>query len=229
MGGRLFPAPAISNGCGSSCVTYRKHASYLINLARPMALCDPLTISHRDRFTISNELYYHSKLLIYGFLFWLSFLCLPIGAGSHNAVFAQQAAAPAAALEKLEIITSRGTHVFAVEVMRSEEERERGLMFRESLPEDQGMLFDFKTERVVMMWMKNTYLPLDMIFMSRAGKVVAIAKDALPLSEKIISSGVPASAVLEVNAGTAERIGLRTGDFVRHPIFGGRGNRKQPP
>jgi len=167
--------------------------------------------------------------LIYGFLFWLSFLSLPIGTGSYNAVLAQQAGAPAAALEKLEITTSRGTHALAVEVMRTEEERERGLMFRESLAEDRGMLFDFKTERVVMMWMKNTYLPLDMIFMSRAGKVVAIAKNAAPLSEKIISSGVPASAVLEVNAGTAQRIGLRIGDFVRHPVFSGHGNRTRPP
>ncbi len=194
-----------------------------------MTSSDCLSISQRSQITINKKLYYHAKLLICGFLFWLNFLSLPIGAGSHNAVFAQQALAPAATLEKLEMTTSRGTHGFAVEVMRTEEERERGLMFRESLPEDRGMLFDFKTERIVMMWMKNTYLPLDMIFISPAGKVVAIAKDAAPLSEKIISSGVPASAVLEVNAGTAANIGLRIGDFIRHPVFSGHGNSTQPP
>jgi uncharacterized protein len=193
-----------------------------------MTLCDCLTISRRSQITISKKLYYRTKLLIYSFLFWLSFLGLPNVAGSHNAVCAQQALAPAAALEQLEIASSRGTHAFSVEVTRTEEERERGLMFREFLPQDRGMLFDFKTERIVMMWMKNTYLPLDMIFISPAGKVVAIAKDAAPLSEKIISSGVPASAVLEVNAGTAARIGLRIGDFVRHPVFSGHGNGTRP-
>jgi uncharacterized protein len=122
-------------------------------------------------------------------------------------------------LEKLEIVTSSGTHEFWVEVMRSEPQRERGLMFRRFLPKDRGMLFDFAIERPVMMWMKNTYLPLDMIFIARSGKVVGIAENTAPLSEKIIPSGAPACGVLEVNAGTAGRIGLRIGDTVRHPIF----------
>jgi uncharacterized membrane protein (UPF0127 family) len=122
-------------------------------------------------------------------------------------------------LEKLEIITSRGTHEFSVEVMRSGPQRERGLMFRRYLPQDRGMLFDFGSERPVMMWMKNTYLPLDMIFIGRAGNVVGIAENAEPLSEKIIPSGAPAFGVLEVNAGTADRIGLKIGDSVSHPLF----------
>jgi uncharacterized membrane protein (UPF0127 family) len=122
-------------------------------------------------------------------------------------------------LEKLEIVTSSGRHEFSVEVMRSESQRERGLMFRRFLPQDRGMLFDFAAERPVMMWMKNTYLPLDMIFISPSGKVVGIAANTVPLSEKIIPSGAPAYGVLEVNAGTAARIGLQIGDIVRHPIF----------
>jgi uncharacterized membrane protein (UPF0127 family) len=122
-------------------------------------------------------------------------------------------------LERLEIITATGTHEFSVEVMRSGPQRERGLMFRRFLPQERGMLFDFATERPVMMWMKNTYLPLDMIFISRAGKVVGLAENTEPLSEKIIPSGAPAYGVVEVNAGTAARIGLRIGDSVRHPLF----------
>ena len=122
-------------------------------------------------------------------------------------------------LERLEIVTASGTHEFSVEVMRGGPQRERGLMFRRFLPQERGMLFDFATEKPVTMWMKNTYLPLDMIFIGRSGKVVGLAENTEPLSEKIIPSGVPAYGVLEVNAGTAARIGLRIGDSVRHPLF----------
>lgn len=124
------------------------------------------------------------------------------------------------ALEPLEIVTAQGAATFKVEVMRTEGDRARGLMFRRYMPEDRGMLFDFEIEQPVMMWMKNTYLPLDMVFISRAGKVVNIARDAEPMSETIIPSGAPAYAVLELNAGAAARIGLKPGDQVRHPIFG---------
>jgi uncharacterized membrane protein (UPF0127 family) len=123
-------------------------------------------------------------------------------------------------LEKLEITTSSGSHSFSVEVMRTPAELERGLMFRRFLPADRGMLFDFKTEKTVMMWMKNTYLPLDMIFISKAGRVVAFAENAEPLSETIIPSGKPTFSVLEVNAGVAAKIDLKVGDEVHHPLFG---------
>jgi uncharacterized membrane protein (UPF0127 family) len=122
-------------------------------------------------------------------------------------------------LEPLTVETSSGTHPFLVEVMRTGPQRERGLMFRRYLPEDRGMLFEFQTEQPLMMWMKDTYLSLDMIFISRSGKIVKIAQNTEPLSERIISSGSPAAAVLEVKAGTAKRIGLGIGDKVRHPIF----------
>ncbi|HEY8032446.1 MAG TPA: DUF192 domain-containing protein [Methylocella sp.] len=139
--------------------------------------------------------------------------------GASPAALAIDAPPPQGNLERLQIVTASGTHEFSVEVMRSEPQRERGLMFRRFLPQDRGMLFDFGTERPVMMWMKNTYLPLDMIFISRAGKVSGLAENTEPLSEKIIPSGAPAYGVLEVNAGTAARIGLRIGDDVRHPLF----------
>ena len=125
----------------------------------------------------------------------------------------------AAGLEKLEIDTASGPHVFQVEVMRSEQEREKGLMFRRFLPKERGMLFDFAVEQPVMMWMKNTYIPLDMVFMSHDGHVVGIARNAEPLSERIIPSGAPAAGVLELNGGEAETIGLKVGDVVRHPLF----------
>jgi len=153
-------------------------------------------------------------------LLGLVFSASPIDPSAWRAVCAEATRGPRLNLEKLEIVTSSGTHAFSVEVMRSEPERERGLMFRRFLAKDRGMLFAFETERPLMMWMKNTYLPLDMIFVGRSGKVVAVAENAVPLSEKIISSGVPAFAVLEANAGTVARIGLRIGDNVRHPVFG---------
>jgi len=122
--------------------------------------------------------------------------------------------------DPLEIVTARGRHVVAVEVMRTDEERARGLMFRRFMPADRGMLFDFKTEQPVLMWMKNTYIPLDMIFISRNGTVTSVAANTEPMSERTISSGPPAFAVLEVNAGVAAKIGLKPGDRVVHGLFG---------
>ena len=141
--------------------------------------------------------------------------------GLTGAARAQNAAQtqPATTTEPLEIVTASGRHLFAIEVMRTDAERSRGLMFRRFMPADRGMLFDFKTEQPVMMWMKNTYIPLDMIFMSRNGTVTHVAADTEPMSERTISSGPPAFAVLEVNAGVAAKIGLKPGDRVVHPMF----------
>ena len=134
-------------------------------------------------------------------------------------MLASSAASADAGLEKLEIDTASGPHVLQVEVMRSDEERERGLMFRRFLPRERGMLFDFHVEQPIMMWMKNTYVPLDMVFISTKGRVVGISRDAEPLSETIIPSGAPAVGVLEVNAGEASAIGLKVGDTVHHAMF----------
>lgn len=124
----------------------------------------------------------------------------------------------AAPLEPLDITTSSGVRRFEVEVMRNDAERARGLMFRRDLAPDRGMLFDFEREDRIMMWMKNTYLPLDMIFFGKDGRVVSIARDTEPLSERIISSGEPATTVLEVNAGTAARLGIARGDKLVYPV-----------
>jgi uncharacterized membrane protein (UPF0127 family) len=147
-------------------------------------------------------------------------LCAALLFYENSAGLAEDARTPPqGGLEKLEIVTASGTHEFSVEIMRSGPQRERGLMFRRYLPQDRGMLFVFEVERPIMMWMKNTYLPLDMIFIDSVGKVVGLAEHAEPLSTKIIPSGAPASGVLEVNAGTAARIGLKIGDSLRHPLF----------
>jgi len=133
--------------------------------------------------------------------------------------FVPPALAQEATLEPLEIATSTGPHFFSVEVMRTDEQRARGLMNRRFMAQDRGMLFDFKREEPVAMWMKNTYLSLDMVFIDKSGKVVNIAENTEPLSERIIPSAGPVLAVLELNAGTARRIGLKPGDRLRHSLF----------
>ncbi len=131
--------------------------------------------------------------------------------------FAACAARAASDLERLEFVTRSGVHAFSVEVMRTPAEHEKGLMFRRYLPDGRGMLFDFGRDEAVQMWMKNTYIPLDMVFIGRNGKVVSVAADTEPLSERIIPSGGPVTSVVELNAGVAAKIGLAVGDQVRLP------------
>lgn len=154
-----------------------------------------------------------------GVLWRVVSLCVALAFGALSSPALAQGAAPAGALESLTLVTSTGEHVFKVEVMRTDEQRARGLMFRRHMPADRGMLFDFKTEQRVMMWMRNTYIPLDMVFITKDGTVINVAEDTEPLSERTISSAAPAYSVLEVNAGTARRIGLKAGDQVKHDLF----------
>lgn len=130
--------------------------------------------------------------------------------------------ASAADVQSLEIITKAGVQVFSVEVMRSDEERAKGLMFRKELPEGRGMLFDFNPEQNVSMWMKNTLIPLDMIFIQSDGRILRIAENTKTESEAIIPSGGLVRGVLEVIAGTARKFGIKPGDRVGHPLFNGR-------
>jgi uncharacterized membrane protein (UPF0127 family) len=130
--------------------------------------------------------------------------------------------ATAAQVERLEIVTKSGVHVFDVELAITDDERAKGLMFRRTLPAGSGMLFDFKADQVVAMWMKNTYVSLDMIFIRSDGTIAHIAENTVPLSEAIVSSRYPVRGVLEVVAGTARRLGIRSGDKVGHRWFGGR-------
>lgn len=119
----------------------------------------------------------------------------------------------------LDIVTASGRHTFNVDVMRTDADRAKGLMFRQSMPQDYGMLFDFGADIPVSMWMKNTYIPLDMIFIFRDGTIHRIAQRTEPHSERTISSLTPVRAVLEVNAGVSEKLGLKSGDRIVHHMF----------
>jgi len=122
--------------------------------------------------------------------------------------------------EDLWIATDDGRHHFTVEVADTDQERALGLMFREEVPEGTGMLFDFGPPRDIAMWMKNTYVSLDMLFIDETGTIVRIAEETMPLSLEPIPSGAPVIAVLEVDAGTADELGIEVGDTVVHPLFG---------
>jgi len=128
-------------------------------------------------------------------------------------------AARAASVQPLEIATKSGVRVFSVEMATTEEEKTQGLMYRKELPDGKGMLFDFSPEQQISMWMKNTYIPLDMIFIRADGRILRIAENTEPLSTKIISSGGLAKGVLEVIGGTAQKYGIQPGDRVAHPLF----------
>lgn len=140
------------------------------------------------------------------------------------ALFAYGAAladnAPLSKIEPLAVVTETGVTRFTVEIADTPETQERGLMFRQRLPEDRGMLFDFGVPRPVSMWMKNTLISLDMIFIRSDGTVAGIAKKTTPQSLDVLGVSEPVKAVLEVAGGTADRIGLKPGDTVYHRIFG---------
>ena len=144
-----------------------------------------------------------------------------LGAALAAVFVAASAGAPAVGegLQSLTIETSTGRHVFQVEVAADDASRERGLMDRRYMAADHGMLFEFDRDAPVAFWMKNTYIPLDMIFIASSGVVTHVAANAEPLSERIIPSGGPCVAVLELNGGTAASIGLKVGDKIRHPFF----------
>jgi uncharacterized protein len=133
---------------------------------------------------------------------------------------AVQSPASAAAQDTIEIVTSSGVHAFSVELATNAASRALGLMFRKSLPEGHGMLFDFGFDQPVAFWMHNTYISLDMIFIRGDGRIVRVAENTKPLSDRLIPSGGPVRAVLEVIAGTAREFDIVPGDRVESPIFG---------
>lgn len=128
---------------------------------------------------------------------------------------------PALALrrEPMTLVTAQGEKRITVEITESNEEKARGLMFRTSLPDDQGMLFFYDTPQDITMWMRNTYIPLDMVFIGADGVIHRIEVRTEPLSERIISSQGNVVACLELAGGASERLGLKAGDKVRHKLF----------
>jgi len=124
------------------------------------------------------------------------------------------------AVEPVEIITAGGErHVFSAYVADTQESRSRGLMYVTRLEPDRGMLFDFESPRAVHMWMKNTPLPLDMLFIDAQGLIARIEMRTRPFSTEIISSGSDVLAVLELNGGVTEKLGIAAGDRVIHRLF----------
>jgi uncharacterized membrane protein (UPF0127 family) len=128
------------------------------------------------------------------------------------------ASAAADTLEKrdLTIVTAAGPQRFVVELARSREQKQRGLMFRQDLAPDAGMLFVYASDGEIAMWMEDTLLPLDMIFFAADGRITKVAERTVPLSEATIGSDGPARGVLEVNGGTASRLGIKVGDRLSY-------------
>jgi uncharacterized membrane protein (UPF0127 family) len=129
---------------------------------------------------------------------------VPAGAGEAN---------------RLTVVTGSGRHQFEIEVAATSDTQARGLMYRRKLAPDAGVLFVYPATGPLSMWMKNTYLPLDMLFIDAAGHITHIVERTVPLSTRIIRSNGPARAVLEVNGGTVDRLGIAKGDRVVHPVF----------
>lgn len=132
-----------------------------------------------------------------------------------------QAVAFAASAGTIVLKTETGDHSFDIEVMTTDRERAHGLMYRRSLPERSGMLFLYDRPQGATMWMKNTFIPLDMVFIAPGGTVHRIERNAEPFSTDVISSEGAIIAVLELNAGEADRIALKRGDKVIYPGLGG--------
>ncbi len=124
-----------------------------------------------------------------------------------------------AKLEPVSIITEQSANLFIAEIADTPDLRARGLMFRHVLPGDRAMVFDFENPRPASMWMKNTYISLDMLFVREDGTIAAIAENTEPLSLQTISVNEPIKGVIELAAGTAKKLGIQRGDKVYHRIF----------
>jgi uncharacterized membrane protein (UPF0127 family) len=149
----------------------------------------------------------------------LALICTLTGA----AYFAQVARGgddPSAPTEKLVIVSPKGVkHTFDVEIAATPVDRQVGLMFREKMDPDHGMLFEMDNTDVVAFWMRNTLIPLDMVFIAPDGVVKTIHENAVPRSEEPLSSDVPVNGILELNGGRAKALGIAPGDKVVHPFF----------
>ncbi|WP_306222676.1 DUF192 domain-containing protein [Bosea beijingensis] len=149
----------------------------------------------------------------------LAALALALIALAPAGLQAQGQPAAAAGLESLIIVSGGTRHAFQVEVMRTPDQRAKGLMFRNYMPTDRGMLFDFAATEPVAMWMQNTYISLDMLFIRADGTIARIAERTEPLSTRTIPSGEPVLSVLEINGGVSKQLGIKPGDKVEHALF----------
>jgi uncharacterized membrane protein (UPF0127 family) len=124
-----------------------------------------------------------------------------------------------AAREPLVVSTASGEHTFQVELADEPRERATGLMYRREMPKDHGMLFDFGADEPVSMWMANTYIPLDMLFIEADGTVESIAERTTPLSRRSLASKGEVRYVLEINGGLSDELGIKPGDKVEGPAL----------
>lgn len=159
------------------------------------------------------------SLISRSLLFLVVSACVIYGALAYEGDTANSEAMPPLPTEELTIVNPRGSHDFQVEVVREPDDMRRGLMFREDVPQGTGMLFHFGKPHRIAMWMKNTIVPLDMLFINAQGIIVDIAENTTPFSLTPIVSNAPALAVLELKAGASNRYGISEGDRVEHPIF----------
>ncbi len=124
-------------------------------------------------------------------------------------------------VEEVVVTTDQGDVTFATEIATNNETRTRGLMFRRSMGEREAMLFYWQDPLVVSMWMRNTYIPLDMLFVTADGIVVHVESNTVPHSLDVISAGREVSAVMEIVAGSAAKLGIRPGSRLMHRFFRG--------
>lgn len=122
---------------------------------------------------------------------------------------------------ELVVETQAGTsHIFYVELAEKPSEQAKGLMYRKEMADDAGMIFKFKKQKPLGFWMKNTYIPLDIIFIDQDGVIKSIHENAVPKSLESIHSGVPVIAAFEINGGLSATLGIAVGDVVRHNSLG---------
>ena len=142
-------------------------------------------------------------------------ICLVLIAVSHLL------ASPASALPRSELLveTASSQFRFEVEIADDVSERAEGLMFRESMADNAGMLFLYPSPQQVQFWMKNTPMSLDIVFVRADGTIARIAERATPFSEEMILSGEEVTAVLEVKGGMMQQLGVRVGDRLKHPTY----------
>ena len=159
------------------------------------------------------------RVLALGALALFSSLPLAAPAQAWQAKSKPAAVAPSAKLDTVEILTSRGRVKFTVELAMTRAEQERGLMFRKSLAPDRGMLFPYNPPQRAAFWMKNTLIPLDILYIAPDGRVLSIARNAVPHDETPLPSGGVVRAVLEIPGGRAAQLGILPGDRVLNKIF----------
>jgi uncharacterized protein len=166
-------------------------------------------MKNRDRSTVRSRVAQGAALL---FLFAAAALF-------QAALFASSPAEATMRRETLTVQTKAGPQVIEIEVAETPEEKAKGLMFRAKVPDGTGMLFPYGEPQEITMWMKNTYASLDMVFIRGDGIIHRIETNTEPMSERVIASEGPVTAVLELAAGAAAKLGIKPGDRVQHSAF----------